>query len=228
MRALRAWSGVLALALCFGLIAPGAVAGESATPPAGLLWNRTGLPAVFPLQVKTLAGQDYYLTLLDAETGAEAMAAYIRGGAFFKVLVPPGVYRLRFAAGNVWQGEEDLFGPGDKTERFELRNPLRFETRGLGVKAGHIVNLRNRQPGLFAEATLKEHLICQSFRPEFPRRVPSAQRWKWYVQGTGQHQTRRRDLLGVSGDFPGKTRPFEFTPDAYTVPRHDVRSRVCG
>ena len=62
----------------------------------GLIWNRSGLPAVFPLQVKTLSGRDFVLTLVDEDTRLEALAAYIVGGAFFKVLVPPGTYTLRF------------------------------------------------------------------------------------------------------------------------------------
>ncbi len=223
----------LMLVLLLGVVAP-LVRAEAdmahPVPSAGLMWNKTGLPAVFPLQVKTLPGQDYFLTLSDDETGAAALAAYIKGGDFFKILVPPGSYRLRFAAGNIWQGEDALFGPGEKTDVFELRDPLVFETRGLGVKAGHIVNLRNRKPGQFAEATLSDQLICQSFRPGFPRRIESAQAGvrEWDRQQHGLYETQPKDLPGVSGDFPGKTRPFEPTSYAYTVPRQDVRSRYCG
>ena len=94
---------------------------------AGLMWNRTGLPAVFPLQIKTPAGQDYFLTLIDNETGEDALAAYITGGAFFKVLVPPGIFRLSFATGDTWEGEEGLFGPGAETQLFKLRGPLIFK-----------------------------------------------------------------------------------------------------
>jgi len=51
-------------------------------PRPGLMWNRTGLPAVFPLQVKTRPGQNYVLLLSDEQTDADALAAYITGGAF--------------------------------------------------------------------------------------------------------------------------------------------------
>ena len=50
--------------------------------PAGLMWNRTGLPAVFPLQIKTTPGADYLVILSDAETDFDALAAYARGGDF--------------------------------------------------------------------------------------------------------------------------------------------------
>lgn len=154
---------VLALPLCLGLMTAQSRAQEDARPPAGLLWNKTGLPAVFPLQIKTVPGRDHVVTLLDAGTGEAALAAYIRGGVFFRVLVPPGAYRLRFVSGTNWQGAAALFG--SEVERFELRRILRFETRGLGTKAGHIVDLR----GQGAEAQIKDHRICQSFRPDFPR-----------------------------------------------------------
>jgi hypothetical protein len=165
MWTLRIWPLVLALALCFGFIAPDVRAEVSAPPPAGLLWNKTGLPAVFPLQVKTLPGRDHVVILLDAETGEEALAAYIRGGAFFRVLVPPGDYRLRFMSGKVWQGEAALFGNGPETEVFELRRALRFQTQGLGTKAGHVVDLRGRG----TQVQIRDQRICQSFRPDFPR-----------------------------------------------------------
>lgn len=166
---MRALPIIVALMLCVGGVATDARAADVASPPAGLMWNKTGLPAVFPLQVKTLPGRDHVLTLLDVKTGEEALAAYIRGGAFFRVLVPPGVYRLRFVSGKHWQGEEALFGQGADTEVFELRHPLEFETRGLGIKAGHIVDLRGRG----TEARITDQRICQAFRPDFPRaKVP--------------------------------------------------------
>lgn len=188
--------------------------GQNNVPtPAGLLWNRSGLPAVFPLQVKTPPGPDYHLTLIDTQTGSAALAAYIEGGAFFRVLVPPGTFRLRFATGRDWQGEDVLFGEGEATHRFELRRPLTFETRGLGTKAGHIVTLHPRTSETPPRATRKDQLICQSFRPGFasPARSPLDQR--------SDHGLRD------NGDL-NDTEPQIDAPLAR--PRHDVRSRYCG
>lgn len=197
--------------------------------PAGLMWNRTGLPAVFPLQVKTPPDQDYFLTLIDEETGDDAFAAYIKGGAFFKVLVPPGVFRLKFAAGDVWQGEEDLFGPDENTRVFELRKPLTFETRGLAVKAGHIVNLLERRPSQISEVTLKDQLICQSFRRSF------AYKKEWSRDFLHQRWILTRSKrAGVTdrGLFDEQHRPGEnyqsFTKLRYDQLRYDLRSRYCG
>ena len=124
-------------ALC--LLSP-AWADEAAAPRAGLMWNKTGLPAVFPLQVQTDPGQNYYLKLEDTETGAPALAAFIEGGAHFRVLVPPGTFDLSFATGEAWQGEEALFGP--ETQRIVVSDPLTFAVKGLRTKSGYWLDLR--------------------------------------------------------------------------------------
>lgn len=187
----------------------------AATPPAGLMWNRTGLPAVFPLQVKTPPGQDHVLTLIDADTGTAALAGYIKGGAFFKVLVPPGTFRLKFAFGDVWHGQADLFGPGADTQVFELPRPLTFETRGLGVKAGHVVDLSARRPGEIAGVTFKDQLICQSFRLRFPPRDIAAPAKLLHHEGVD---------FGI-GDTPRSALDRPLLP---MQPRRDLRSRYCG
>lgn len=230
----------LMLALVLGAAASFASAGNDATArpsqQAGLMWNRSGLPAVFPLQVKTSPGQDYFLTLIDQETDDAALAAYIEGGAFFKILVPPGVFRLKFAAGDVWQGEDDLFGPGADTDHFELRTPLTFETRGLGIKAGHVVSLLERRPGEIAQITLKDQLICQSIRVEFSSSIYSALEME---QARGfRHQGRIGSLTGLAAGLGGDIfdgsrlgtdpRRYFAMPHYFTMPRYHMQSQYCG
>lgn len=167
----------LILALFLSAAPSLAPAEGAAIPPqaAGLMWNRSGLPAVFPLQVKTREGRDYFLTLINNDTGEDALAAYIEGGTFFKVLVPPGVFKLRFATGEVWQGEEALFGSGEKTHTFELETPLTFKVLSLGTKAGHLVDITDIDAGKPLQASVKDQLICQTGRAEFPKAIyPSA------------------------------------------------------
>lgn len=107
----------------------------------GLLWRDSPLPAVFPLVVKTPEGRDFYLRLEKPETGEPVLAAGITGGKFFKVLVPPGDYRLNFVYGLAWHGEAAGFAPGPEAGYVTLDDPLRFEVQGVGRKAGHIVTL---------------------------------------------------------------------------------------
>ncbi len=148
--------GVLLACLVLVALAAGAAA-ETERPRSGLMWNRTGLPAVFPLQVKSPPGADYYLVLSSEESGDEALAAYFKGGAFFKVLVPPGRFVLHFASGSGWQGERRLFGP--ETRVFKLPDVLEFAIRGAGIKGGHKITLT--RSGAYLQAAVKEQYICQ-------------------------------------------------------------------
>lgn len=133
----RGWGFLLG-----GLLGLAAMAQAADRPGPGLMWNRSGLPLVFPLEVRTEAGDDYYLTLTDAATGAPALAAFFEGGAFFRVLAPPGTYELNLATGETWQDEAALFG--DTTRRIGLPAPLTFEILDAATKGGHLVDLTAR------------------------------------------------------------------------------------
>ncbi|WP_299969301.1 hypothetical protein [uncultured Roseobacter sp.] len=78
------------------------------------------------------------------------------------MLVPPGRFRVRFAARRVWGGDEKRFGPGALTERFELEAPLIFEVRDPGIKAGHIIDLSMAAIGQIAQTLAL--LVCQTNR----------------------------------------------------------------
>ncbi|SLN13758.1 hypothetical protein ROA7450_00218 [Roseovarius albus] len=225
---------ILALQLWLCAVSTFASAGNEmaagTTQTAGLMWNRTGLPAVFPLQVKTPAGQDYFLTLIDAESGEDAMAAYIAGGAFFKVLVPPGEFRLKFAAGVDWQGEEFLFGSGANTHVFELNETFTFEIQNLTVKAGHLVNIMEIEPGQAVQSSAKAQLICQTLRRTYPSRglpygkdrfVPQTGNRHGIISGNGLHRylgERRNE----KNTYPTPHEHYFFEPE------FSVTSRYCG
>jgi hypothetical protein len=219
----------LVLVLLMGLIVPVARAAEEGAPRAGLMWNRTGLPAVFPLQVKSPTGRDYFLRLIDVETGDAALAAYIEGGAFFRVLVPPGTFRLIFAAGTGWRGEDDLFGPGEATQVFELRRPLTFETRGLDTKAGHIVRLIEQPSGEILEAAVKGQAICQTFRLSLPVSIHADQtRTRHFRHNPGHIGLPSHDISRYGPGLVDPSRDHDRVYRSFTGPRRDVRSRYCS
>lgn len=227
MRPIRSLMTLLAAALLAALFAAPAAMADAPRP--GLMWNRTGLPAVFPLQVKSPPGANYYLTLLDNGTGAPALAAFLKGGQFFKVLVPPGTYRVRFASGQIWRDEEALFGPGDKTRIYELPDPLIFRTRGYGTKAGHVITLEADAGGDLASIHLKGQYICQTLSLDFPR----AERPPWLQPPLTEDDTERR-FTGPSPKAAGLS-PFEPQVDPDTpyrfqslTPEVTVRSLTCG
>lgn len=157
LRHVSLWAALL-LMLCTAM-----AQAQDSGPRQGLMWNRTGLPAVFPLQVKTRPGQNYVLLLSDAQTDADVLAAYITGGAFFRVLVPPGTFRVRFASGITWQGKEAMFGRHGQTKVIELPEALTFEVIGLRRKAGHLIDLTTLDAGDLAQAETHALQICQYF-----------------------------------------------------------------
>lgn len=126
---------VFALLMMIALALP-AWAGDR--PRAGLMWNRSGLPATLPLVVKTMPGRDYVVFLAPQDGGDPVMAGYIHGGEFFRLLVPPGTWTVLFAHGREWQGEDALFGP--LTEWTRMDRPMSFGA-GVARKQGHIIRL---------------------------------------------------------------------------------------
>lgn len=150
----------LLLAVALSLIVPAAPRAEP-EPQTGLLWNRTGLPAVFPLQVRTAADLDYLVTLSEIGDERTVLAAFVRGGANFRVLVPPGVFDVSVAAGRRWQDAEQLFGP--QTQFFNLPEPLPFRIKGLSVRQGHMIDLRQAFGGRASFETAPRRL-CQTLR----------------------------------------------------------------
>ncbi|EKE45661.1 hypothetical protein OCGS_0278 [Oceaniovalibus guishaninsula JLT2003] len=145
-----------------------------AAPDHGLMWNRSGLPATLPLQIRTDPGRDHYITLRDAATGDPALAAYIEGGRFFRVLVPPGTFVLDVASGTDWLDEDRLFGP--RTETMTFDEALTFGVTGIGTKRGHLIDLRG--VSVMAEAEMRDIGLCQWIardiapRPQLADRTP--------------------------------------------------------
>lgn len=213
--------------------------GDLTAPSHGLMWHRSGLPAVFPLQIKTLGPQDYYVTLTSVETQKAVLAAYIDGGRFFQVLVPPGTFRVQIAAGADWKGEDALFGEGDKTWRYEVNRPLTFAVRSFNTKGGHIVDLTDVAPGEEAQVVPRDLVVCQGVRlvrtPEQIQRGPAVER----SLRTGVPRFRHRPLANVRikealADFEIEDVSKKSVTDKEAVlgwgnsQRIEVRSRPCG
>lgn len=136
--------------------------GDSSGPRIGLWWNRSGLPAVFPLQIVSPAGRDYHVLLSDAETGDDALAAYFRGGTFFRILVPPGNLNLEIAHGTEWLDDEGKFAPGALTGRVSV-GPLDFRVAGAARKEGHLIRLEPAGSDTQIAATVRGFAFCQTF-----------------------------------------------------------------
>lgn len=225
--------GVVCSVLICGLPLPGRASERGAVAPAtGLMWNRTGLPAVFPLQVKTPGGQDYFLTLYDSKTGEAALAAYIKGGSFFKVLVPPGTYDLRFASGTTWISEDALFGDADRTQLFGVKEPLKFAIRDFSTKAGHLVNVVVSDSQKIESVTIADQYLCQTQRiVEFPRLQPSfddVESYRLRIPDDGKLM-RMPPRYSQERLLDGGDRPVFSTRYApyFSLPEYEVRANPC-
>lgn len=169
------------------------------------------------------------MTLVDHGTGDDVLAAYIEGGKFFRVLVPPGNFRLKFAQKSPQRRDPEVIDSTVRNDSFELPAPLTFETRGLDVKAGHIVNLLDHGPGQSANVTLKDQLICQSFRLGLPSlRYGSLAEDRDSEPGWDRRaRTWPERLEKRDRDFFGTRHKTQYEPWPHIVPRFQMRTRYC-
>lgn len=81
-------------------------------PSSGLYAeNLNGQQAIAPLEIRTDSGSDYYVKVVNAASDDDTLVIYIRGGEMVEVEVPLGSYEIRYASGNNWYGDTELFGP---------------------------------------------------------------------------------------------------------------------
>ena len=91
-----------------------------------------------PLEIKTSLGLNYFLKLVDIETGEPVVAMFIRGGRTEKIYVPLGTYEVKYASGLQWYGYEHLFGPD--TQYMKADEPFIFQRTG-NVVSGYTITL---------------------------------------------------------------------------------------
>jgi hypothetical protein len=63
------------------------------------------------LTIRTQAGENYFVKLVDVNDGAPRMEFFVRGGRTLTADVPLGLFTVKYADGLVWCGEEEMFGP---------------------------------------------------------------------------------------------------------------------
>ncbi len=96
-----------------------------AKPDTGLVNRYSKKSRVAPFTVKTSDdGVDYFVKLVNQETGDVDYEYYIHEGETLSVEVALGTYTLKYASGEIWYGTEHLFGPD--TEYYEGGDDLRF------------------------------------------------------------------------------------------------------
>lgn len=94
-------------------------------------------PGVVPFLLKTRAGNNYYVKLVDL-AGQLVMTVYAEGGSDLEVGVPLGTFEIRYASGKTWYGTKLLFGP--ETLYAKADKQFRFYSDGIRY-SGHKVEL---------------------------------------------------------------------------------------
>jgi hypothetical protein len=93
----------------------------------GLLWNKTGRAGMAPLYIDTRPGQKYFVKLVNFSNHEDAVALLAQGGEGIEILVPFGVYEMRWCSGLQWYGEADRFGPYESCAKAKERFVFKLE-----------------------------------------------------------------------------------------------------
>lgn len=125
---------------------------EKRLPKNGIMKNFTGKRAVAPFKISTSKNysqttDNYYIKLVDAKTKAVAVTIFVQSGSTVEVKVPLGVYKIRYAVGEKWYGEQDLFGHSTSYSKSE--ELLDFVDKGYYVQ-GHSLVLYKVANGNFS------------------------------------------------------------------------------
>lgn len=86
-------------------------------PSQGVYRSYTELPRIAPLTIKTAPGASYFVKLEDAASSSLVMSFFIHGGSTLQARVPLGSFVLKYATGEYWCGDRELFGPDTATKK---------------------------------------------------------------------------------------------------------------
>lgn len=105
----------------------------------------TNAEQIAPFRIVTPSGaESYYVKLVDAFSGTLVMTFFVYGGQSFETEVPLGTYRVKYATGSTWYGEDHLFGPD--TRYSEADKTFEFSVQGNQI-SGYTVELIRQRGG---------------------------------------------------------------------------------
>jgi len=114
---------------------------------AGVLFQKIKTPSNGKLTIETSAGADYLVQLLKAGTKKAIVGIYLKGGKTLTVDVPLGNYDLVYAAGKIWYGLGDRFGPPPMTSYSKADKPFEFKADSEGMTSHWAVELILQENG---------------------------------------------------------------------------------
>ncbi len=103
------------------------------------------ISASAPLKISARdATTHFFIKLEDWRTTAPVVTAFVRKGEEVVINVPLGEYRLKYASGTIWMGQETLFGPATHSRQAKL--PMAFRIEGNQYR-GYVLDLTPRVLG---------------------------------------------------------------------------------
>lgn len=94
---------------------------------------------IAPLSIRTSAGEEsYFVKVVDAYSQNSIITLFVHGGQTLKVNIPLGTYRIKYATGKTWYGEQHMFGPN--TRYSEADKTFTFSVNGDQI-SGYTIEL---------------------------------------------------------------------------------------
>jgi hypothetical protein len=102
-------------------------------PPQGLSEEQSGTERSATVTIRTAPGLNYLVKLDNVAIGSPALLFFLEGGHPLEARVPLGEFKLKYAAGNHWCGDSDLFGDdiffNEAAETLTVARPTSGATR---------------------------------------------------------------------------------------------------
>lgn len=83
---------------------------EQPLPYSGSIKSNTSLERIAPFEIKASKESHHLVKLVDAYTRTPILTVFVRRGTTSTINVPLGTYEIRYASGNTWYGNKNLFG----------------------------------------------------------------------------------------------------------------------
>lgn len=126
-----------------------------AKPSSGVYaQNLNGQQAIAPLEIRTDSGSDYYVKVVSTTSNVDTLTMFIRGGEVIEVEVPLDSYEIRYASGNDWYGDKELFG--SETSFNKADEVFTFSNTGYQV-TGYTITLYQVVDGNLATKSIDKN-----------------------------------------------------------------------
>jgi hypothetical protein len=128
------------------------------SPTTGTIERSRRRDAIAPLGIEGETGTNYLIKLVRVD-GKDSILIFVRGGETYTTKVPLGTYNIRAAAGSIWYGRKDLFGPN--THLFRLRSKDGKQPNFVFSRQGNMIHGMRYQLKKVVEGNTEEETISR-------------------------------------------------------------------